>query len=67
MAGLVGRSPTESRRDMAERVSSSTRPAPEPQTLATASPARGWCSSSWQRCAICAASSESTAQNVVWS
>ena len=52
---------TFSRRSMAARVSSSTRPAPLPQLPATCSPARGWCSSSWQRSAICAASSESSA------
>ena len=54
---------TLSRRDMAARVSSSTRPAPLPQLPATCSPARGWCRSSWQRSAICAASSESSAQH----
>ena len=52
---------TFSRRAMAARVSSSTRPAPLPQLPATCSPARGWCSSSWQRSAICAASLESSA------
>ena len=57
-----GRS-TLSRRDMAARVSSSTRPAPLPQLPATCSPARGWCRSSWQRSAICATSSESSAQH----
>ena len=48
---------------MAARVSSSTRPAPLPQLPATCSPARGWCRSSWQRSAICATSSESSAQH----
>ena len=52
---------TFSRRNMAARVSSSTRPAPLPQLPATCSPARGWCRSSRQRSATCSASPESSA------